>query len=446
LAAGAGIIGITLFIATPLVYFFGVHGWAPPDRKVRLESKWPVLKPEDVARDSAYDLWRRAVRAQPKESPPPEFSNEVNRLNAESWSETAFPVLAKLLHEDETALTLARSAAKAPNPQCITYLSPYDKMGDVSASLRLTQIFNASAAQKVARGDFAGAYSELEMSMKFAQILSRGGTIVPTLVDMASERVALTAMRRIALRHDLPPKVAHRAIEALLEINGTTEPLAETYRAEYRAVPAMVDAFFDPSKPDALGLGKDKNGEPHARRFRANVIRLGSKEMVNEDLARSYKAIVEVAEEPYRASEVKRLRESLERRATPGELLLMHDRVGYLLETVTVPALLNVIENYPRRAADLKATALMLAIRQFEQAEHRLPSSLQELVPKYIAQVPIDPFDGAPLRFRVRADHQWIIYSVGPNQTDEGGEKPKKDPRHYNDPGDVVWGGESLKS
>ncbi len=51
----------------------------------------------------------------------------------------------------------------------------------------------------------------------------------------------------------------------------------------------------------------------------------------------------------------------------------------------------------------------------------------------------VDPFDGKPLRYRMRTDGCWIVYSVGPNQLDENGEQPKGDPRKYTDPGDVIF-------
>ena len=39
-----------------------------------------------------------------------------------------------------------------------------------------------------------------------------------------------------------------------------------------------------------------------------------------------------------------------------------------------------------------------LAIQRYRLATGRLPASLEELVPRYIKDVPIDPFDGRPSR------------------------------------------------
>jgi len=46
---------------------------------------------------------------------------------------------------------------------------------------------------------------------------------------------------------------------------------------------------------------------------------------------------------------------------------------------------------------------------------------LEEVVPEFLPQVPTDPFDGEPLRYVV-ADDGYLVYSVGPDATDHGGQ------------------------
>jgi hypothetical protein len=68
------------------------------------------------------------------------------------------------------------------------------------------------------------------------------------------------------------------------------------------------------------------------------------------------------------------------------------------------------------------AAGIGLASRLFEADHDRIPESLEELVPEYLPRLPTDPFDpnGGPLRYRVDAGVP-IVWSVGPNGTDEGG-------------------------
>jgi hypothetical protein len=60
------------------------------------------------------------------------------------------------------------------------------------------------------------------------------------------------------------------------------------------------------------------------------------------------------------------------------------------------------------------------------------PVNLDALVPEFLTHVPLDPFDGKPLRMK-KADKGLILYSVGANLEDDGGVDGKEDQ------GDIVF-------
>ena len=62
------------------------------------------------------------------------------------------------------------------------------------------------------------------------------------------------------------------------------------------------------------------------------------------------------------------------------------------------------------------------ALERFRLAEGKLPPSTEALTPKYLKELPKDLIDGKPLRFRANPDGGYILYSVGWNRSDEGGE------------------------
>ena len=61
-----------------------------------------------------------------------------------------------------------------------------------------------------------------------------------------------------------------------------------------------------------------------------------------------------------------------------------------------------------------------LAVAQFRQQTGKLPDSLDELVPNLLDTLPLDPFDGQPLRYAAASDG-CRIYSVGVDGIDQGG-------------------------
>jgi hypothetical protein len=77
-------------------------------------------------------------------------------------------------------------------------------------------------------------------------------------------------------------------------------------------------------------------------------------------------------------------------------------------------------------SADIRAKAILrtaytaLAVERFNLANGRWPDNLQETVPSYLQSVPIDPFDGAPLRM-VQKGSAIVIYSLSQDRVDQGG-------------------------
>jgi hypothetical protein len=76
-----------------------------------------------------------------------------------------------------------------------------------------------------------------------------------------------------------------------------------------------------------------------------------------------------------------------------------------------------------------------MALERRRLSRGKLPDSLGELVPGDLARMPVDPFDGKPLRYFLQADGSPRIWSIGPDLLDEGG-LPH---RNRNSKGDLVW-------
>ena len=91
-----------------------------------------------------------------------------------------------------------------------------------------------------------------------------------------------------------------------------------------------------------------------------------------------------------------------------------------------------------RKPAELTNRLLQtdLAIGLFQRDHGRLPASLAELTPDYLAEVPIDPHSGRALVYRLRAG-TFELYSVGPDGKDDGGIFLHRPPRDGKYPYDV---------
>jgi hypothetical protein len=70
--------------------------------------------------------------------------------------------------------------------------------------------------------------------------------------------------------------------------------------------------------------------------------------------------------------------------------------------------------------AEVRSTLVALALERYRRATGEWPATLAALVSGQLAAVPVDPFDGKPLRYRRLADGV-VVYSIGPDGTDNGG-------------------------
>jgi hypothetical protein len=80
-----------------------------------------------------------------------------------------------------------------------------------------------------------------------------------------------------------------------------------------------------------------------------------------------------------------------------------------------------------RVQAYLRCAAVLAATERYRQDKGAWPASLDVLVPQYLARVPTDPFDGQSLRLK-RLPDGVVVYSVGPDLTDNGGTLNRQNP------------------
>lgn len=104
---------------------------------------------------------------------------------------------------------------------------------------------------------------------------------------------------------------------------------------------------------------------------------------------------------------------------------------------IQLPALTRIMEAQARDEALVRDTATAVAIERYRLVYDRLPDQLADLTPSFLESVPIDPFDGQPLRYQ-RLDAGYVVYSVGLNLKDDGGADPlpKRDSRLT---GDIIF-------
>jgi len=93
----------------------------------------------------------------------------------------------------------------------------------------------------------------------------------------------------------------------------------------------------------------------------------------------------------------------------------------YSLTRTSFPSLGRAFTLSMVSTAQLRTARTGLAVERYRLETGGFPQQLDQLVPKYLGQVPLDPFDEKPLRYRL-TDKSAKIYSIGEDGVDDGGD------------------------
>jgi hypothetical protein len=63
-----------------------------------------------------------------------------------------------------------------------------------------------------------------------------------------------------------------------------------------------------------------------------------------------------------------------------------------------------------------------IALKRFQSKHGKFPETLAGLSPEFLPAMPMDPNDGKPLKYRPDGDGTFLLYSVGEDGTDDGGD------------------------
>ncbi len=115
------------------------------------------------------------------------------------------------------------------------------------------------------------------------------------------------------------------------------------------------------------------------------------------------------------------------------------------VKNILVGMLFPALEKAQKKFALIQSTVnlarVAIALERYRLAHGQYSDSLGALAPQFIAQVPHDLINGQPLKYRREANGQFILYSVGWNEKDEGGVivLRKANSSVDTDQGDWVW-------
>ncbi|ADE53709.1 hypothetical protein Caka_0685 [Coraliomargarita akajimensis DSM 45221] len=136
---------------------------------------------------------------------------------------------------------------------------------------------------------------------------------------------------------------------------------------------------------------------------------------------RAYSEIIDQADLPAKQRKLDYNQELLADLGGPKrDHLLTRNPFGRILLAILFPTVEAVVAKTDQFRAEFAALQLAIALNAYYTESGELPDTLAQLVPEFITALPVDPYDGEPMRY---SKEQKIIYSVGVDFIDQGGSR-----------------------
>jgi tetratricopeptide (TPR) repeat protein len=113
--------------------------------------------------------------------------------------------------------------------------------------------------------------------------------------------------------------------------------------------------------------------------------------------------------------------DTVRRNEAAGEKELKHGWPYNILARMIFPAFESAVRKYAREQSSIDLARVGVALERYRLANENYPDSINALAPQFMEKIPHDIINGQPLHYRRTDDGQFVLYSVGWNEKDDGG-------------------------
>ncbi len=113
----------------------------------------------------------------------------------------------------------------------------------------------------------------------------------------------------------------------------------------------------------------------------------------------------------------------------------------HIVASIAIPNFSKAWQVTAYNQTQVNEAQIACALERYHLANGQYPDTLDALMPQFMETIPHDIIGGQPLRYRRTDDGKFLLYSVGWNETDDGGqESPSVKSRSIDfTKGDWVW-------
>jgi len=350
----------------------------------------------------------------------PEGIEDREMGRSEGWDSAA---AAEILRKNEEALARVDEALKKPRIQMPEVASMEARMPYLMGWRSIADLFGIRVSALLQEGKEGEALDEAMKVVRMGHLIATGdGVLIQHLVRLAIKSVGLEQVSKVLNRGKLGGVDLEPYLGRLAAYPAERAGLVTSLKLEYRLTSRTMEMLAGNS---AFGRLQGSNG----LRIFLNPNRTKGL------LADGYRTMIEAAG---KIPEEARSLDSL--KSPPDERLIFifprKNMVGIVISNLLLGTTVRAVEKLRSEELLVSKTMVLLACKIHAQKNGKLPASLADLVPRYLKEVPRDPYDGKPLRYSAERK---IIWSVGEDLVDAGGSEEEPEAAGQFDPAEPTF-------
>jgi hypothetical protein len=387
---------VWLFVVLlPISVICGLTPYPKPPKGVRLAPVHPPLARENLRPDNGAFHYMKAaeyIQSHPL-AKEPEAQIEAVAVGIFSGDTNTLSQTAVQLQEP---LDLVRQGSHAPSCQ-MPRIDLHVNLSVLSSMRHVARFLLADGELAERNGDYAKAIDDYLTAVKLGTDCAKGGPIIMSLVGNAIISVGTQSIRHTIRRKEAPANLVEAAQSKLEQLRTSGQAYDETLRYELLSSKQMFEQTF--AQANRLWMTTQTRNYSHLA-----------------DAA--FGELIEDANRPFGERQGDAIIHKWTQERRPVWTWIWNRPIARILLTMMLPTTDASRQQVVRTDVDFQATITACALRRYELTNGNPPDHLTDLVPDTMPSVPIDPFDGKPLRCR-REGKEWVIWSVGSDLKDD---------------------------
>ena len=309
-------------------------------------------------------------------------------------------------------------------------LGPRTPLPQISAIMSLAQIINRKALSELILGKIKEAATDTQTLLRLSSIVKNDPMLISFLVRVSSVTLALQPINEGILRHSWTAADLNSFQERLNRLH-LQEGILTALKGER--------AFFNQCDSALIGA------ELTCSSSRSNLL-----EKMEVKLNQLCFQSIFIKDKAFQNLWFQRNVETLNSNISTGwnatsaqsadqEITALAknplNRIIYALNVISSSAIASCCLKAVECQTQADQTLIACALERYRLARGSYPSSLEALVPEYLAKLPNSPITGKPMNYSPKPDGTFLLWSPGWNLKSLGGK-----PGEFLGEGDIVWG------